>query len=1593
MFFVFLTNYILQGWSSLYITPNEVLPLNFFLNQTKLTHQMANKHLLLPIEIAGAYLSQPTHCSEPRLNFSDLPYFDGEQDVNGHIAYLGQSIQSVPFKNRDFDLPAGVHLHWALPEMLTKNFRYPLLELDSLQQFKNHRSLLSYLIEYDWIAEIEGQSVYASIIQPLKHYDFLIKELISERGERIVKKEEISKLKQLFSPGNTIFPPTPNRWLVTRFSKKNPGSPDQQWMVESDFMHPHGQNHSKTSVSYPVPKENRTDPPFRWIGRKIELEDWAKEKRNSINYLPKPLTAIGYGDATFAGFYPNCHSVFGFHDDCKEKIKEKDKDGKEVNKVVDLNPLDFTYEVMGFYEHPDNNVDFLHLLSANFAHRYGNQDNANIADDYKRFLEQEYRIKFPENFNHQNSMDAFPKRMICFGQFTVEPFKDEKPIWKPEDFTIAMGHSGTEALSAFLNHQLLYRPDPEREREKEREKKKGKKEERKNISNDRQENEIEEFLEALKFSSKLEHLETDIGPKFQRARHESGFVPEHGGTIWTIRPDTPNDGNEKNGEQITLPEETAHFLNELNELQQDRDRAAWHVESIQKQIYANWNKYMITQYPPEGSEDEFPDIDKIRFYLEQYEINKLNWWQKLQKDRETEILEKIEGYWLFKPEEFDNWDELIKSLSERLLGNLKDQFRRIDQRSLLEFLNRLIKTPDLENSVIKDQVSESFKVRYQRNEREPLEYLRYNRLLLESLHPDLPRHDRSVLQVKAASRFWRPTDPVVLLAADGLKAAPKLASAGLLDWAVVESNIPLITEENYATLHNAIETFNGQHPDHFAFDGDRKQHPIMLDWLVAFYPTADHQPKTKESEAAEYNEGELKNYSPDYLHNNFDLPLHQMDLVSKAVNFSEEGQNFWGSSILSPHAGKTLQEDLEEFCWPLLISLEEYYRNLIDDINDEFSKEQFESLFENVFDIFKNPQQQTPEGFTKLHLWYFEKLPEKWLKDFLNREPDSAKKESSNSKFVHDLLNWENDSLIEGYPFDLWEAKHLTLALIAHETLNESNYLSQSLGGFADALLMLRLSHQLDIDDPLGFPVYSEFTQKIKEIVDGTCETSVLPNNAFFPITAGSFSLLEIRILDTFGREIIHVKNLQDTEVITSTPLQSVDKDRYHVTYPPRFAQATRLDFNWLSAENDELELNAHPASSPICGWVLLNKLDNSLMIYNGQGKGLGYIDVEGKWRVFPGQDGPVLPAGIPNWHLRRMVIWLIGKAIEGDFNHDGHSDTIKNFISLIEEAVEKIEPERMEQYGDGIAMLMSRPLALVRAFAKLELKGTPAENQSWIQMEHMIQDPNRFKLSSHGIETLKVPLRLGEDHQLNDGLVGFWEDAEDGESYEDDAFKIPSLSRTSTGNAEERNHPIIDSLSVGTEGFDGKGIRFNMLIDPHGSVHATCGILPVKELFLPVDQYQQVLKSIEITFLTAYVLTAKELVNISLPEEQGFGWSFISRKNNAWTELTTVGHFRLKDLEEEFGDLARLLWSDLQSKNWITVNVDGEATILPDSKRAAPQGQQPFPSPEIAPQLELFLASRMIGNFSMSTAYQGPQEIRDGWLKLRTLNEEKEVE
>ena len=87
-------------------------------------------------------------------------------------------------------------------------------------------------------------------------------------------------------------------------------------------------------------------------------------------------------------------------------------------------------------------------------------------------------------------------------------------------------------------------------------------------------------------------------------------------------------------------------------------------------------------------------------------------------------------------------------------------------------------------------------------------------------------------------------------------------------------------------------------------------------------------------------------------------------------------------------------------------------------------------------------------------------------------------------------LGWAIQQFVRDHGANQSDATSQLLAAAQGE-LASVNVLSQSLGGFHDALLMQRQSRQLDVADPLGFPEYQAFAAQ--EVAPGAFGDSYTP--------------------------------------------------------------------------------------------------------------------------------------------------------------------------------------------------------------------------------------------------------------------------------------------------------------------------------------------------------------------------------------------------------------------------------------------------------------------------------------------------------------------
>ncbi|WP_020572684.1 hypothetical protein [Parafrankia discariae] len=425
-----------------------------------------------------------------------------------------------------------------------------------------------------------------------------------------------------------------------------------------------------------------------------------------------------------------------------------------------------------------------------------------------------------------------------------------------------------------------------------------------------------------------------------------------------------------------------------------------------------------------------------------------------------------------------------------------------------------------------------------------------------------------------------------------------------------------------------------------------------------------------------------------------------------------------------------------------------------------------------------------------------------------------------------------------------------------HLTGNEDRNLAQSLGGFADALLMLRLVRQLPIADPLGFPSGQALAAEVAAAVAGQSRHAPQPLTDFNPIRAGSLWVRRLRIVDTFG--VRH--DVPTDQPHTATGLRLPDHPDW-VALPPRLTQPARLVVRLLDARADGRPVTGLPTSSPVCGWLLPEFLDDSIQVHAADGRRLGQLrgdlaaDDPAVWRAAPGAPATAL-TDIDNARLRAVVARLAASGTDG----------VGGFLDTLDDGLAGVEPEGLIS-PTVRTVLFGRPLAVVRLSIRLELLGPAAVSQDWNVFRQDLARPGR---ESNAFERVRFPVRVGEHGRLGDGVLGYWlEDASGtlGPRFHD----VAGLAQ------EEAEIPVAVTAA-------GRTVRLTLLVDPHGPIHVTSGVLPVETVQVAAEHFAAALDRLEVGFLAAPVLTDADRVTVPVPAEPGVTWLWREPTRSGWT-------------------------------------------------------------------------------------------------------------
>jgi hypothetical protein len=378
-------------------------------------------------------------------------------------------------------------------------------------------------------------------------------------------------------------------------------------------------------------------PPSRRMGRVFELGAWQPTasppgtppdqvlhldelERQATAFAqgtpPGPLKAVGASGPAFAAYYPDCRSVFGFHD------RFDDLAGIDLGKAA----FEVSYVVVGWHSHAADDPLRSAMLSDALARASAADAAAPAADrvDPPRLTATAVLGTYGW---HYDPAAGTPDRALYSAQLVGlawdttggKPASDPKypqcylqPLADDPTVRLAVGSSPSSAMAALVRHEWTewvssawspadgQAPDID----------------------DRIEKDLELLLDALQLGL-LHRLGTSGSlPQLEQVLHQSGFASLQGGQLWTIQA-KGTDSDKADPHRFDPPEaqlpadgdDVAGKLATLNDCQTRLDALLYTVDSARRQIFSDWYHYIDGVGSGRADSDTNALIDSLKAYV------------------------------------------------------------------------------------------------------------------------------------------------------------------------------------------------------------------------------------------------------------------------------------------------------------------------------------------------------------------------------------------------------------------------------------------------------------------------------------------------------------------------------------------------------------------------------------------------------------------------------------------------------------------------------------------------------------------------------------------------------------------------------------------------------------------------------------------------------------------------------------------------------------------------------------------------------------------------------------------------------------------
>jgi hypothetical protein len=520
------------------------------------------------------------------------------------------------------------------------------------------------------------------------------------------------------------------------------------------------------------------------------------------------------------------------------------------------------------------------------------------------------------------------------------------------------------------------------------------------------------------------------------------------------------------------------------------------------------------------------------------------------------------------------------------------------------------------------------------------------------------------------------------------------------------------------------------------------------------------------------------------------------------------------------------------------------------------------------------------------------------------------------AKIAQDLSRafsqFESDPDYAGLDLEVRQALDNVAAQMARFDL-----LTQTIGGFSRQLLTRLIAPNQDPADPATRELLGQAPIGYRPVPGGTNYTGSQP---FFPIRAGHLQVIDLWIVDAFG-QILRGK---DPNLGANAPIPAIvraqslttpgDANASYAQLPPRITQAARLTLQLTDAADDTIPSNAADSTSPICGWIVPNHLDASVMVFATNGDALGAVikvqkdTADGaagsglRWDAPPGSS---LPLGaqpqFDNRHLQGFVRGLLAQGLAAG------GTVLDDWLAHIDSSLWSMSP--LGAPDRNISALLGPTLALVRARLVLELSGLPAYNQSW-------SDTGKFYVGADGafaplpppLLEVSFPVRLGDTGFATNGVLGYCQADDYAKFYavygaggqtaaliaamRRGAVPHPGLAtllRRTAGGTSAPSAYVATGHKIGVKP-DATPVMVTILVDPRGVIPFVSGLLPTGMVALPPGPVAEATRRMTASFRVGPLLTDPRAIAMPLPAEVRGDWAWVARTDvTGWGQRRTV--------------------------------------------------------------------------------------------------------